>query len=186
MNPGIILGCLDSHLTRPTRLILYGRAALALGFPNPRSEFFSTMDVDAILPELELATVEADEQFWNALNATNEELKDTGLYLTHLFTDSQVILSGDWLSNIVPIESPEYRFLNLCRPSTDDLLLTKMMRIDPQDRSDMVFLLENGNFTGPARLDELFDKAKIPQIPEIQEAFHANADWLRQKFATSP
>ena len=56
-----------------------------------------------------------------------------------------------------------------------------MMRVDPQDRSDLEFLLENGDFTSPAQLKDLFDQAIIPQIPEIQEAFHANADWLRQK-----
>lgn len=181
MNPERILRCLDSHLTSATRLILYGRAALALGFPNPRSEFAATMDVDAILPEVELAVVEKDDQFWNALDATNEELQDSGLYLTHLFADSQVILSDDWLSNIVPISSPEFEFLNLYRPATQDLLLTKMMRIDPQDRSDMEFLLENGNLSTSAQLDALFRRAKIPPISEIQDAFDANADWLRQK-----
>jgi hypothetical protein len=181
MNPERILRCLDSHLTRATRLILYGRAALSLGFPNPRSEFATTMDVDAILPEVELAAVEGDDQFWNAIDATNEELRDTGLYLTHLFADSQVILSDDWLENIVPIESTDFRFLKLRRPATEDLLLTKMMRIDPQDRSDMEFLLENGSIATRPQLEALFARAIIPDIPEIQEAFHANAEWLRQK-----
>jgi len=34
-HPEHILRTLDSHLAAPTRLILYGRAALALGYPNP-------------------------------------------------------------------------------------------------------------------------------------------------------
>jgi hypothetical protein len=59
------------------------------------------------------------------------------------------------------------------------------MRVDPQDRADMEFLLENGSLATRPQLENLFAQAKIPPIPEIQEAFHANADWLRQKIDPS-
>ena len=62
-----------------------------------------------------------------------------------------------------------------------DSHLTKMMRIDPQDRSDMEFLLENGSISTRPQLEALFARAIIPDIPELQEAFHANAEWLPQK-----
>jgi hypothetical protein len=140
-HPEHILRTLDRHLVKPTRLILYGRAALALGFKGPHPQFHATMDVDAILPEVEMASIEADDSFWDAIETTNEQLESTGLYLTHLFTDSQVILSPDWLKSIVPISLENLRFLRLFRPSTSDLILTKMMRIDPQDRSDIEFLI---------------------------------------------
>ena len=66
-HPELILRTLDRHLVEPARLILYGRAALALGFSNPRHEFRATMDVDAILPEVEMNAIEADDSFWNAI-----------------------------------------------------------------------------------------------------------------------
>jgi hypothetical protein len=140
-HPEQILRTLDRHLVQPTRLILYGRAALALGFPNPSPDFHATMDVDAILPEIDMSSIEADDSFWNAIEKTNEDLHSSGLYLTHLFTDSQVILKPDWLENLSQIELPGLRMLKLFRPSTADLILTKMMRVDPQDRSDIGFLL---------------------------------------------
>jgi len=66
-----------------------------------------------------------------------------------------------------------------------DSHLTKMMRVDPQDRTDMEFLLENGAFTTCARLENLLIEAKVPPIPEIKEAFQANADWLRERVSSS-
>jgi len=46
-NPRQILAALDRHLERPTRIILYGRAALALGFAGADAVFGATVDVDA-------------------------------------------------------------------------------------------------------------------------------------------
>jgi hypothetical protein len=121
-QPEKILRTLDSHLTRPTRLILYGRAALALGYQAPNLEWFATMDVDAILPMLEMTTIEL----------TNSQLEPTGLYITHLFTEDQVILAPTWLDKLVPIKLPSLEKLQLFRPSILDLMLTKMMRVAPQ------------------------------------------------------
>lgn len=42
-HPEHILRTFDSHLLKPTRLILCGRAALALGFPNAQPQFHATM-----------------------------------------------------------------------------------------------------------------------------------------------
>jgi hypothetical protein len=178
-HPEHILRTLDSHLAAPTRLILYGRAAMALGYPDPLPCFHSTMDVDAILPELEMASIEADESFWNAIEKTNDQLHSSGLYLTHLFADSQVILRSVWLQHIVPIQLPHLRFLHLFRPSTLDLILTKMMRVDPQDRDDIRFLIKNADLD-PEALDTLCRDAEIPDIPEIKQAFDSNREWLHQ------
>lgn len=177
-HPEKILRTLDSHLTRPTKLILYGRAALALGFPDPDPEFHTTMDVDAILPQTEMSAIEDDDSFWDAISTTNQELESSGLYLTHLFADSQVILSPNWLENIVPIPLGHLRFLRLFRPSTADLILTKMMRIDPQDRSDIEFLLQQTDFDKACFLIKM-KSARIPDIPEIREAFAYHRNWLQ-------
>lgn len=183
-QPEHIVQTLDQFLVRPTRLILYGRAALALGYPHPLPTFHATMDVDAILPEVAMAAIEADESFWQAIEKTNDHLQASGLYLTHLFADSQVILRPDWLELIVPIELKNLQFLQLFRPSTEDLILTKMMRVDPQDRSDIMFLLTQTNLNLGA-LDILLQNARIPEIPEIREAFEANGRWLRKQLADS-
>lgn len=184
-QPEQILRTLDLHLTRPTRLILYGRAALALGFPCPRPSFFATMDVDAILPEVEMAAIDADTSFWEAIEATNAALRPSGLYLTHLFAESQVILRPVWLEQIVPIQLDELRFLRLFRPSAEDLILTKMMRVDPQDREDIKFLLQHADLDSKA-MESLLQSARIPDIPEIHEAYQENRAWLRKLVSKEP
>jgi hypothetical protein len=180
-QPEHILRTFDRHLVRPTRMILYGRAALALGFPEAPPAFQSTMDVDAILPEVEMRAIEADDSFWNALELTNAELEPSGLYITHLFSDAQVILRPQWLALIVPIPLFGLRFLQLHRPATEDLILTKMMRIDPQDREDLRFLISRAGLSRNP-LEQLLSQARIPPVREIAEAFRINADWLRSEF----
>ncbi len=182
-QPEHILRTLDSQLVRATRLILYGRAALALGFPHPRPAFFATMDVDGILPDSELPEIEADEGFWDALERTNRILEPSGLYLTHLFAESQIILRSDWLLHLVPIPVANLHFLRLFRPSIEDLILTKMMRVDPEDRSDIMFLISESSLDLPS-LERLWAMAKVPPIPEISEAFWSNCVWIRQELST--
>ena len=182
VNPERILRALDRRLVKPTRLILYGRAALALGFPSPRLEFSTTLDVDVILPEVEMPIIEQDSQFWDALQAANTELEPDGLYLTHLFLDSQIILTRDWSDRLVPIDFPGADCLRLMRPSTADLLLTKMMRVDPQDREDMLFLLQQPDLDRESA-EAAINGAVVPDIPEIREAFQSNATWLRSQIS---
>jgi hypothetical protein len=179
-QPEHILRTLDRYLTRPTRIIIYGRAALALGYENSPVRFHATMDVDAILPESSMAAIEADDVFWTAIEKTNADLEANGLYMTHLFCDSQVILRNTWLEHIVSIALPALRFLQLFRPATEDLILTKMMRVDPQDRDDIGFLIAHLSLDS-ANAESLIQEAQVPAIPEIEEAFRLNADWLRNE-----
>lgn len=101
-NPLFILQVLDRHLDHPVELTLYGRAALALGFPSHEPGHETTQDVDAIIPLAQLEELRADEQFWDARDATNAELAKRGLYITHLFTEADVFLRPDWLTRRVP------------------------------------------------------------------------------------
>lgn len=180
-HPEQILRTLDKHLRQPTKLILYGRAALALGFSETPSHFLTTLDVDAILPEVEMNTIEADDSFWDAIERTNHELDSTGLYITHLFSDSQVILRPNWLEMVIPVPLQDLRFLSLFRPADEDLILTKMMRVDPQDRDDITFLLKR-SAASLAAMESCFSVAKIPPVPEIESAFQSNIDWIRKQF----
>ena len=92
-NPLRILQTLDRHLTAPAELTLFGRAALALGYPGSPAAFAATQDVDAILPLSWLAAEDENLDFWQAQQRTNAELEPEGLYLTHLVRELEVILT---------------------------------------------------------------------------------------------
>jgi hypothetical protein len=170
-NPLRILQTLDRHLTAPADLTLFGRAALALGYPESPAAFAATQDVDAILP---LAWLDAPDQnldFWEAQQRTNSELEPEGLYLTHLFRELEVIVTTDWLARRIPIQSG-FQHLSVFRPATLDLILTKMARCDENDLTDIRFLLQQEAIT-VEQLRAGFERARVPDVAEIQELFRA-------------
>jgi hypothetical protein len=124
-----------------------------------------------------MESIESDDQLWKALDRTNQELEPQGLYITHLFGEDQVILSRGWLDHLVPIELADLLHLSLFRPSVTDLILTKMMRIDPQDRADIRFLLARCE-PGLRQVLSTSGAIHLPDIPEIINAFKANKKWL--------
>src|SRR5882762_371264 len=126
INSERIVRELDSHLDHEVRLVLYGRAALALGFPDAPDRVKHSLDVDAIIPMSAVDSYRSDLAFWDAQEATNRNLKKDGLYITHLFEAKEVFLRRDWESHVVPITHPPLRWLRLFRPATLDLILTKM------------------------------------------------------------
>lgn len=178
-NPLRILRTLDRHLHTPFELYVYGRSALALGFPDAAARYGATMDVAAILPARDLHALEQNEDFWQAQEKTNCELGESGLYFTHLFEDRQVILTPDWLDHVVALPNAGLERLRLFRPSTMDLVLTKMMRVDPEDREDIQFLLAQRDLK-PDALAAGLNRAAIPQVPEIAEAFARNREWMQK------
>lgn len=139
------------------------------------------MDVDAILPSRDIRAIESNEDFWQAQVKTNEELGGTGLYFTHLFEDRQVILTSDWLEKVVVLPVQGLAKLRLFRPSTEDLILTKMMRVDPDDQNDICFLATQADFS-MSNLKSALSRVVIPPVPEIAEAFSRNRHWLKQRF----
>ena len=168
-NPLRILQTLDRHLNRATEITLFGRAALALGYENSPPEFYASQDVDAILPLPWLAAEDQNMDFWDAQAKTNAELQPDGLYITHLFREEQVILRPNWLDNRVRIPL-KARNLTVFRPSTLDLILTKMARGDANDLADIRFLLRREPLT-IEQLKETFVVARVPNVPEIRELF---------------
>jgi hypothetical protein len=168
-NPLRILNTLDKYLVSPAEITLFGRAALALGYAQAPAHFHNTQDVDGILPMAWLQPPEAHEDFWQAVQQTNAELEPEGLYLTHLFREVDVILQPDWIQQRVPIDLRLQR-LNVFRPSTIDLILTKMARGDDDDLQDIRFLLAQEPFTAE-QLETAFNGARLPDIPEIQDLF---------------
>ena len=170
-NPERILQTLDRHLTQSAELTLFGRAALALGYADAPAAFFSTQDVDAILPLQWLAAENQNVDFWQAQQRTNAELQPEGLYLTHLFRELEVVLTPDWLKSRVRIAS-SFQRLSVFRPSTTNLILTKMARGDDNDLNDIQFLLRQEPITADI-LKNAFSRARVPEVQEIRELFLA-------------
>lgn len=175
-----ILTTLDRHLYHDTALILYGRAAISLGFTNPPAEALLTRDVDAIVPISQLDAFRADDGFWDAQELTNKELEPRGLYITHIFQADQVFLRRDWENHLVPVTRPPTRWLRLIRPATLDLILTKMMRgNDPQDMADIEFLIRHDQIT-PADIESALTEVVIPDLVELRDAFEKAKPRVRE------
>lgn len=179
-NPERILSALDSRLDHEVSLVIYGRAAVALGFENPPETVAKTLDVDAVVPASQLSRFRSDANFWDAQEATNRELEKEGLYITHIFESDQVFLRPDWERHLVPITRPPTRWLRLLRPATLDLILTKMMRgNDPQDMADIAFLIRHDQVT-PAQIESALADAVIPDLIELREAFERAKPRVRE------
>ncbi|HEX3624956.1 MAG TPA: DUF6036 family nucleotidyltransferase [Verrucomicrobiae bacterium] len=169
-NPLRILRTVDRHLTLPAEITLFGRSALALGFPRTPAHFHNTKDVDGILPLSWLEPPNEHEDFWRAIQLTNAELEPDGLYLTHLFREVDVILQPDWFDRRVQI-NVDLKKLAVFRPTTIDLALTKMARADDDDLQDVQFLVRAESLTRN-QLEAAFALARVPNVPEIQEIFN--------------
>lgn len=170
-NAEIIATTLDALLDHEVTLVIYGRAALALGFDNVPEAVGRSLDLDVILPFSEAARIEADEQFWAAQHQLNKALENKGLYLTHIFQEDQVFLRPDWQKHIKPVLRPITHRLKLFRPDTVDLILTKMMRgDDAQDMEDIQFLVESEGLTLEA-MEPAFASVRIPDVEELRETF---------------
>ena len=179
-NASLILKTLDEHLDHPLRLILYGRAAINLGFDDPPLETAQSKDVDGIIPEDDMEALSADENFWSAQESVNAELRQHGLYITHLFRENQVFLRRDWKKHLVPVTRPATRWLQLFRPATLDLILTKMMRgDDAQDMEDIAFLVRHDHVT-PEQLEAAIAAAFLPQLTELRDAFEQAKPRVRE------
>lgn len=170
-NAELILTTLDRHLDHPVRLILYGRAALQLGFCEPPPEVAQSKDVDGIVAMSDLRGLIEDAGFWDAVAETNSDLENRELYLTHLFQADQVFLRRQWESDLLAVKRPPLRWLRLFRPATVDLILTKMMRgDDPQDMADIEFMVRHDRIASEA-IESAFHDVLIPDIPELHDAF---------------
>lgn len=118
INAERIVSTLDSLLDHEVSLVIYGRAAIALGFRHPPSAVAKSLDVDVILRDSQTRSLDADDQFWDSQAAVNAQLDREGLYMTHLFGERQVFLRHQWESEILPVLRPSLKHLRLFRPAT--------------------------------------------------------------------
>ena len=146
---------------------------MVLGFTDPPAEATATQDVDGIIPRDLLASLQANEQWWTALKAANDELEAEGLYLTHLFDEEQIILRANWREQVVEVAGAGPRFLKLRRPATLDLILTN--RVTVATRLGHVDV--NGNLAQSTFDHKLLQKLRV--LDERLPVRHEHRDQAR-------
>ena len=165
-NPDRLLAYLDNGLNASIELTLFGRAALALGFPG-HANYARTVDVDVILATGQAETLLQSTNFWEIVEKLNEHYAAEGLYMTHFFEESQVVLRTEWLTGRMVLPRT-FHNIKLFRPANEDLFLTKCMRYDPIDLDDAFFICRESGWTS-ADIRKLLDQATIPALPELRE-----------------
>lgn len=165
----IILATLDRYLQSRVELTLFGRAAMALGFSDPPPEFGLSLDVDGVLWNGQAEELLERTNFWSAVELANAELADAKLYISHFFQEDQVVLSPAWRTRRAALPGAWNR-LTLFRLGDEDLFLSKLMRVDPQDLADARFVAGRAGWT-PAQIRTILKEARVPGIPEIREQF---------------
>lgn len=170
MNPAErILRVLAGHLTGPAELRLLGGAALILGYGRNRG----TEDVDLVHDDAELQALIDAADLGAALERTNNDLADEGLYITHIWDPSQQILTPGWRSSC--------RRLDGCLADTGlrvstlgplDLITSKLCRADDEDLADVAWLIEHERLSRDD-LERALDAAVVP--PEFAEVFPGHA-----------
>ncbi len=181
-NAAKLLAALDERLTCCVELTLYGRAALQLGFPNPAPEYALSRDVDAVMWIGQAEELIERTNFWEAIDQVNGLFADQELYISHFFEESQVILTPEWRSKRVRIRS-SWNNLDLYRLGDEDLFLSKLMRDDPIDRADALFIVK----AAPLSMDQIrraIQLARIPPVPEIAEQFDRCSRFFMSASAT--
>ena len=173
-NPLRILRAVDARLTEPFDFFLFGRAALVLGFAEPPAEAAATQDVDGIIPRDLLAELQANDRWWTALEAANDELATEGVVPHPSLRRGPDHFARRLARTGSGRAHPKPAILVLQRPATIDLILTKMMRgLDPDDMVDIRFYLERETHIGMAELQNAFASAVGPAVPEIWQLFTA-------------
>ena len=178
-NAEKILSRLDSLLESEIDLTLYGRAALLLGFASAPQDFALSLDVDAILWIGQAEELANNTNFWEALEQVNVAFEADGLYMTHLFDEDQVVLRPNWLQERAAISLP-YQHVKLYRLADADLLLSKLMRYDPTDLDDLVFIIQQAGFS-PDEVGTILKQARLPDSEEIREQVMLCTNWLRRQ-----
>ncbi len=180
MNAITILRALDERLDTEVELTLYGRAAIQLGYRNPPDDVLLSLDVDAVFWIGQAEQLNEQTNFWEAVEDVNRVLSDNGLYISHFFTEDMVILREGWKEARKAIDA-KFNRLKLYRLSDIDLLLSKLMRDDPQDMQDALFIVRTAKLT-PGDIRQALRDARLPSVPEVVEQFQAASDKLLTHF----
>ncbi len=165
-----IVETIDRHLTQPTEVVVFGAAALLLDRKfAQRLAGRSTNDVDIVIPKEREVQLDADRNFWSAIEKTNRELEPRGLYVTHIFPEREVVLTPEWKQHLVPLHNEKLAKLSVARPRMLDLIVSKMGRGDAQDVTDVRTMLRlhqqvQGKAIGPDEIAQAAQRANVPAV----------------------
>ncbi|HWL53223.1 MAG TPA: DUF6036 family nucleotidyltransferase [Chthoniobacteraceae bacterium] len=169
-NAQRIVAVLDRHLTTDIEIIVFGSAAMMLDpMGSDHLKARQTNDVDIIIPsQLELM-IEANEDFWNAIEAANREMEPDGLYISHIFPEQEVTLTPEWQNHLMFLPIAGLERLKVWRPRMLDLIVSKMGRGDAMDLEDVrqMVRLERevfGSRVTSAELMAAADRAIVPAV----------------------
>lgn len=176
-----ILSAIDAKIDRAIELTLYGRAALALGFENAPPEYFQSKDVDVVLWLRQGEELLEHTNFWDVVQEVNEEFRDQERYISHLFEETQVVLTPEWKEQRILIKG-DWQKLSIYRLGDQDLFLSKLMRDDPQDLADARFIAVRAGWDSKDTA-EVIGRARVPNMPALREEFSQTA---RQFLALHP
>jgi len=168
-NAETLLAAVDERLSGSVELTLFGRAALHLGFQNPPQEYALSRDVDAVMWIGQAEDLLERTNFWSVIEQVNALFADQELYISHFFEESQVVLTPDWMSKRVPIHG-RWTNLGLSRLGNEDLFLSKLMRDEPIDRMDAMFIVKSAPLA-PDQIRRAIHDARVPPVTEIAEQF---------------
>lgn len=168
-----IISLLDQKLDAVIDLTLYGRAAIVLGFDNAPEECALSRDVDAVFRKGQAEELLETTNFWEAIESVNAALDKEGLYISHFFEEDQIILQADWRSHRKQINGP-WEKISLFRLGDVDMLLSKLMRDDPVDLKDALFIHSSSGMDLET-VQHAVRYAKVPPVPEIEEQFEIAA-----------
>lgn len=188
---------LDRHLTEKTEIVVFGAAAVML---DPRyTQHLNarvTNDVDIIIPAEREVQVDADRDFWNAVEKANKDLESEGLYISHIFPERQVTLTPEWQQHTVRLETPGLKKLSISRPRALDLVISKMGRGDAQDQEDVRNLLRlehkvSGKIITANEVRAAAESARVPEIyqgifPEACRRIVAAAQEIERSLSLRP
>ncbi len=180
MNALTILRALDERVDTSVELTLYGRAAIQLGYRNPPEDVLLSLDVDAVFWIGQAEQLNEQTNFWEAVEEVNRRLSNDGLYISHFFTEDMVVLRACWKEARKVIDA-KFSRLKLYRLSDIDLLLSKLMRDDPQDLQDALFIARSARMTSND-IRQAMQDARLPPVPEIEEQFQAASNRLLMHF----
>ncbi len=166
-NVTLILNMLDEKLNSEVELTLYGRAALQLGFEKPLEEHALTKDVDAVFQIDQAEMLLAQTNFWEVIEEINQTLSDQELYISHFFTEDQIVRTNNWLKNRIRIKG-NWKNLLLYRLGNMDLLLSKLMRDDPIDLKDALYIVRSTDLKKD-QITNALQEAFVPDVPDIKE-----------------
>ncbi len=121
-----------------------------------------TEDVDLLADDQEIQALIEDANIGEALERTNSELEEEGLYLSHIWGPEQQILTPEWRGSCreVPLRLDRLQVETL---GPLDMVLSKACRADDGDLADIRHLVGREGLTR-ASVSRAFERALVPSI----------------------